>query len=145
MLTKENEEMEKEILRLTKGGTTMAAAAATKKAPVGGIKVLKFDQKAKTEMASLQEILSEGQLPAASALPALQVPLRVIAGRADRVAPVDRVVPYYDLAGSAEKDYILAGRANGFASDYGHLDLVLGDHAAEEIYPRIVEWFSDRW
>lgn len=97
------------------------------------------------EMVSLIDILDKEQLPAASALPELQVPLRVIAGRADRVAPADRVVPYHDLAGSSEKDYILAGRANGFSSDYGHLDLVLGDHAAEEIYPRIIEWFSDRW
>ena len=53
MLTKENEEMEKEIMRLTKGGTSMAAAAAATKAPVVGIKVLKFDQKAKTEMAGI--------------------------------------------------------------------------------------------
>jgi pimeloyl-ACP methyl ester carboxylesterase len=97
------------------------------------------------EVGSLVEMLDAGWLPSSRALPDLNAPLRVIAGRADRVAPVDRVYPYYALAGSAEKDYILAGRANGFSSDYGHLDLVLGDHAAEEIYPLIVAWFADRW
>jgi polyhydroxyalkanoate synthase len=96
------------------------------------------------ELAELSETLRSGHFPAADALPRLTVPLRVIAGRADRIAPVDRVLPYYTLAGSVEKDYILAGRASGFAHDYGHIDLVLGDDAPTEIYPLIVDWFIDR-
>lgn len=97
------------------------------------------------ELAELGGVLRSGALPAADALSELSVPLRVIAGRADRVAPVDRVQPFYTRAGSLEKDYILASRSNGFAHDYGHVDLVLGDAAAAEIYPRIVEWFDGRW
>lgn len=97
------------------------------------------------ELAELAGILRSGALPAAESLPSLTVPLRVIAGRADRIAPPDRVQPYYTQAGSVEKDYILAARVNGFAHDYGHLDLVAGDAAAAEIYPQIIGWFSERW
>ena len=96
------------------------------------------------ELAELRQILRSGRLPAADALPRLQTPLRVIAGRGDRVAPPDRVLPYYEAAGSAEKSYILAGRAGGFRHDYGHLDLVVGDDAAAEIYPLITEWLVGR-
>ena len=70
----------------------------------------------------------------------LRVPLLVIAGRADRVAPPDRVRGTYEAAGSPEKRFVVAGLENGFAADYGHLDLPLGDHARAEIYPRIAEW-----
>ena len=69
----------------------------------------------------------------------------MIAGRADRIAPADRVQPLLEQAGSAEKAYFLAGRISGLSHDYGHLDLVIGDDAAEEIYPRIVGWFEGRW
>jgi len=97
------------------------------------------------ELIEVRQMLQTGHLPSASSLPSLTAPLLVIAGRADRVAPADRVRPLLEQAGSAEKSYFLAGRINGLAHDYGHLDLVIGDAAAEEIYPRIVSWFEGRW
>ncbi|MFT5682045.1 MAG: pimeloyl-ACP methyl ester carboxylesterase [Myxococcota bacterium] len=97
------------------------------------------------ELIELRQVLRTGHLPAMDSLPELTAPLLVIAGRADRIAPPDRVRPLLDQAGSAEKAWFLAGRVNGLAHDYGHLDLVIGDAAAEEIYPRIVSWFDGRW
>jgi pimeloyl-ACP methyl ester carboxylesterase len=70
----------------------------------------------------------------------IETPTLVIAGRADRVAPPDRVLAYYQGVGAAEKAFVIAGRAYGFSVDYGHLDLPLGDHAQEEIFPLISEW-----
>ncbi len=73
----------------------------------------------------------------------IQVPLLAIAGRADRVAPPDRVRGYHDAVGSPHKRFVVAGLENGFAVDYGHLDLPVGDHAREEIYPLIEGWISE--
>lgn len=72
----------------------------------------------------------------------VHTPTLVIAGRADQIAPVDRVMSYYNGVGSAEKRLIIAGRASGFAADYGHLDLVMGDHARAELYPEIAAWLQ---
>jgi len=94
------------------------------------------------ELNELQGVLRSGVFPAAASLPTLTTPLLVIAGRADRIAPADRVEPFFLRAGSETKRYVLAGRANGFLHDYGHADLVVGDDAHREIYPRIVDWFD---
>ncbi|RME28899.1 MAG: hypothetical protein D6798_01340 [Deltaproteobacteria bacterium] len=88
---------------------------------------------------------ADGAIDYAASLSTLDAPLLVIAGRGDRVAPPDRVAPYHDLAGSADKELVIASRANGFTHDYGHLDLAIGDSAAAEIYPRIIDWFEGRW
>ena len=104
------------------------------------------------ELAQFDRILGEGRFVSAdgavdyrAALAELDAPLLVIAGRVDRIAPPDRVRPYYESAGSAERRYVLAGRQNGFAVDYGHMDLTHGDHAAREIYPLITSWLRGRW
>lgn len=97
------------------------------------------------EVRDLMDIVDSQHFSAATALPSLDVPIRVIAGRADRIAPPDRVEAFYALAGSMEKDFVLAAKTNGFAHDYGHVDLVLGDAAQDEIYPLITEWFAGRW
>ena len=59
----------------------------------------------------------------------IRAPLLAIAGRADRVAPPDRVKAYVDAVGSPDKRFVVAARENGFAHDYGHLDLFLVDKA----------------
>lgn len=87
----------------------------------------------------------DGSIDYLDALSRLRTPLLTIAGRADQVATADRVRPWVERAGSAEKRFVLAGRVNGFLHDYGHLDLTVGDDAAEEIYPLITGWFEGRW
>jgi pimeloyl-ACP methyl ester carboxylesterase len=73
----------------------------------------------------------------------IRVPLLAIAGRADRVAPPDRVRGYLEAVGSPEKRFVVAGLENGFGADYGHLDLPIGDRAAAEIYPLIEGWLRE--
>ena len=43
-----------------------------------------------------------------------------------------------------DKTWTLAGRDNGFAADYGHLDLTAGVHAPHEIHPLITDWLTAR-
>ena len=103
------------------------------------------------EMRHLLRVLHPGTLASVDgerdylgALETLDVPLMVIAGRADAIAPPDRVWPFYARAGSADKTWTLAGRDNGFAADYGHLDLTAGVHAPHEIHPLITDWLTAR-
>ncbi len=99
------------------------------------------------EMRQFYKILNTGYLISADgtvdyvqAMSSITVPLLVMAGRADRIAPPDRVRPYYLAVSSLERRFVVAGRENGFARDYGHLDLPLGDRAQDEIYPLIAGW-----
>lgn len=94
------------------------------------------------ELLGVRHLLLTGELPSVAALPQMSAPLLVIAGRADRIAPADRVRPLYEQAGSTQKAYFLAGKVNGLDHDYGHLDLVIGDSASDEIYPRIIDWLK---
>lgn len=63
------------------------------------------------------------------------LPAQVWAGSADLVALPWQVQPLSEHLGQAS--YVLAGTETGFAADYGHLDLILGDNAAEEVYPML--------
>jgi polyhydroxyalkanoate synthase len=73
-----------------------------------------------------------------------RLPLLVLAGRGDRIAPPDRVRPLYEQAGSADKSWLLYGRAQGHSHDYGHVDLLLGEEAGREVLPQISAWLAGR-
>ena len=74
------------------------------------------------------------------AISQVQTPALVIAGRGDQIAPVDRVLATYEALGSPEKRFVIAGRSTGFSADYGHVDITLGDHVREELFPLIRDW-----
>lgn len=42
-----------------------------------------------------------------------------------------------------ERSCLVAGKDLGFASDYGHMDLMLGKGAEKEIFPRILTWLEE--
>ncbi len=102
------------------------------------------------EMLQFASMISDGEFQSGDgaqhyrpAMGGITVPVLAIAGRADRVAPPDRVYGYYEAVGSEHKRFVVAGRENGFAADYGHLDLPIGDHAPAEIYPLIEGWLRE--
>ncbi len=71
-------------------------------------------------------------------------PLLAIAGGQDRLAPPADVQYATSHVGSTDVTYLECSKKNGFTADYGHLDLNLGLHAREEIYPRIAGWLQAR-
>ena len=85
-------------------------------------------------------VSNDGTLDYGEALASLSTPLLVIAGRGDQVASPDRVHAWIPWSGSEEKEWLIAGRANGFSFDYGHVDILLGDTAPAEVYPPIAGW-----
>jgi alpha-beta hydrolase superfamily lysophospholipase len=72
----------------------------------------------------------------------IRAPLLVIAGGRDRLTPPEDLKRLVSRAGSDDKTFLLAGHAGGLAHEYSHVDLLLGRHAPDEIYPRVGEWLD---
>lgn len=90
-------------------------------------------------------VSADGSRDHAAALSVLDVPLLVVAGRADAIAPPDRVEPWTTNAASAERHFEVLGRANGHRHDYGHLDMVVGVDAPTDVHPLLIGFLDGRW
>ncbi|MEQ1504578.1 MAG: alpha/beta fold hydrolase [Myxococcota bacterium] len=88
----------------------------------------------------------DGGDPYRAQLAQVDVPMLFLAGREDRIVSPDRVWTYFEAVGSAlpavDKAFVVASVANGMHADYGHLDLGVGDHAAEDVFPLIAGWLE---
>jgi pimeloyl-ACP methyl ester carboxylesterase len=74
----------------------------------------------------------------------IRVPLLVIAGSRDRLTPPADLRRLVGRVGSDDRQYVEAGHSGGFAHEYSHVDLVLGRHAPDEIYPLVGDWLDAR-
>lgn len=72
----------------------------------------------------------------------ITLPLLLIAGSKDFIAPPESLQYLYDRASSADKTLMIAGPEGGCKHDYGHGDLVIGRDAPEEIFPKVAEWLG---
>jgi len=84
----------------------------------------------------------DGKIDYRANLKHVSVPALLIAGAADRLAPPEVVGWAHAELGSRVKELFVAGRAAGLAANYGHVDLVFGHRAPEEIFPRISCWIA---
>lgn len=75
-------------------------------------------------------------------LDAVRVPVLLVAGNRDLLAPPDAVLRAANHLGGPVESVVLS-RLNGYLADYGHGDLALGRRAPEEVFP-IVERFLGR-
>ncbi len=73
----------------------------------------------------------------------ITVPLYVMAGAADKLTPAQDLAGIHDTLGSTDKRYHAFGRDTGCHHDYGHIDLILGKHAREEVWPHILAWLDE--
>jgi pimeloyl-ACP methyl ester carboxylesterase len=71
-------------------------------------------------------------------------PLLVIAGGQDKMAPKTDMRYVKDHVGSTDVTYLEFSKDTGYHTDYGHLDLNLGMHVREEVYPKIYDWLIKR-
>jgi pimeloyl-ACP methyl ester carboxylesterase len=87
---------------------------------------------------------SDGKLNYSRLMARVRPPVLLTAGARDRLAPP--VVQRHLLRslGSAEKRLVIFGRKEGFSTDYGHGDPIVGRRALGEIYPLIRDWLRDR-
>lgn len=79
-----------------------------------------------------------------AALASVEVPLLFVAGALDQLAPPSQALEAHARVGSKDKRIVIFSRANGYSHDYGHVDLVLGEHAAAEVFPELIRWLAAR-
>src|SRR5262249_26087016 len=85
-------------------------------------------------------VSSDGLVSYTQGLGGVTVPALVVGGRRDERADPMVIRATFDRLGSADKELLIVGRASGFSEDYGHTDLVVGEPAAREVFPRILDW-----
>lgn len=85
---------------------------------------------------------SDGQISYAHNMKNITVPVLMILGRRDNLGSPETVRYAYDHLGSTDKDLYVAERSRGCHDDYGHLDLVVGRHAHEDVHPHILSWLN---
>ncbi|MGC4114392.1 MAG: alpha/beta fold hydrolase [Myxococcales bacterium] len=86
-------------------------------------------------------VSADGELDYAQGLARVDTPVFVVAGKLDRIAPVANVKAGFDALGGPKR-FFIAAEQNGFRHDYGHMDLVLGDRASAELWPRVLEFLD---
>lgn len=72
----------------------------------------------------------------------ITMPLLVVAGKKDKMAVIDDVKYAYEKITSKDKQYLELSRENKFSSDYGHIDMVFGKRAPEEVFSLILDWLE---
>lgn len=69
-------------------------------------------------------------------------PALIIGGAADQLASPEVVGLAYDRIGSGHKRYREFRAGEGASADYGHVDLIFGLHAPDEVFPAISTWIE---
>lgn len=76
------------------------------------------------------------------ALARIDCPVLGLAGAADTVDPPEGCRQFVDALGSRDKQFQVAGKAQGFAEDYNHPGIVVSRVAREDIWPRVSDWMA---
>jgi len=71
----------------------------------------------------------------------ITTPVLVVAARLDRVAPVPSVKDGYRALGGP-KEWLMVSQAHGAKAEYGHMDLVVGERAAAEVWAKVLRFFE---
>jgi len=77
-----------------------------------------------------------------SLLGEVKTPTFLLAGTVDNMATPESVRYIWRNIGSKDKKFRLYGRVNSYRNDYGHNDLVIGEHVRREVYPEILAWLE---
>lgn len=72
------------------------------------------------------------------------VPWLFIGAPRDPQCPADTAAWTFERIAAPRKERVLAGLSRGFSADYGHLDLVCGRRAPEEIWPLLEKHMDGR-
>jgi len=95
-------------------------------------------------MARTERFLSlKGNIDYTEQLSLITTPTCFLVGTVDNMATPGAVRFAYRQIMSQDKEFHLFGRVNSHRNDYGHDDIVLGEHAQQEVYPVILEWLKE--
>jgi alpha-beta hydrolase superfamily lysophospholipase len=78
-----------------------------------------------------------------AALDRIEVPVLAIGGSADRIAPPSSVKAAVARLHAPDVRYREMGVRHGDRCDYGHIDLLVGKNAPEEVFPLLVDFLEE--
>ncbi|HVO27210.1 MAG TPA: alpha/beta fold hydrolase [Candidatus Margulisiibacteriota bacterium] len=84
----------------------------------------------------------DGSIDYRANLSRINTPALIIAGAADRLASPEMVRFAHDRISSAQKRYREFGVRSGDSADYGHVDLIFGRRAPDEVFPVVGDWIE---
>jgi pimeloyl-ACP methyl ester carboxylesterase len=87
---------------------------------------------------------ADGKINYFDSLGRIRTPVLLLYGAADHTAPPTAGQWLHDQLTCEQKQIWIASQTNGTRQDYGHGDLLLGQHAVEEIFPVLRRWLADR-
>jgi pimeloyl-ACP methyl ester carboxylesterase len=70
-------------------------------------------------------------------------PVLGLVGDRDAQCPPDAARRTLDAVGSARRELLVFGPAQGHADHYGHFDVLVGRRAREEVFPHIDRWLDE--
>ncbi len=74
----------------------------------------------------------------------VHVPVLMVAGGRDTIAPASGCRRLFDAIGSRDKTWLLCAVSEGFSKDFSHGQLVRGRAARDEVFPHIGDWLRAR-
>lgn len=84
----------------------------------------------------------DGKTDYLAAMKDIRVPSLFIAGNADKLAPPEAVRAGFRAVSRKERAFVVFSGKNG-GVDWGHLDLTMGKHAPDVVWPYILNWMED--
>jgi pimeloyl-ACP methyl ester carboxylesterase len=84
---------------------------------------------------------NDGSLDFRAGLHRVTLPVLVVAARLDRIALTPAVRDGYEALGG-RKEWLLISRANGARAEYGHMDLVIGERAPDEVWSHVLDFLN---
>jgi len=73
----------------------------------------------------------------------VRVPVFALAGTVDQIAPSGSVSAAVARMESCDVRFREVGLRHGDRADYGHIDIIVGRHAPDEIFPLVLDFFEE--
>lgn len=89
-------------------------------------------------------VSADGASSYRDALSRVRVPVLLIGGAADPIAPPEALQKVYSELGSKNRDLMIFWSDPDEDVAYGHFDLILGKNAHDEVFPLIRGWLESR-
>jgi pimeloyl-ACP methyl ester carboxylesterase len=77
-------------------------------------------------------------------LAAVQVPLLAVAGAGDHQDPEWACRKLFDQFGSAQRQFLVLGKAQGLSEDFGHVQMLVSRQAQVDVWPQVERWLNER-
>ncbi|NLX07060.1 MAG: alpha/beta hydrolase [Phycisphaerae bacterium] len=85
----------------------------------------------------------DGKIDYTALVEKIETPTFQLVGQLDNMIDPGCAKVIHERLASADKRFRMFGTINGHAANYGHDDIILGRHAAADVFPEITAWLND--